>query len=121
MVLLLPPKSRAETPRRIPRPAGYLLIFCASPTRHGLYDLDLFAGTGVLDNMSDEDDALVAGVGALKASVMRLYGVVVIFSGWLRWVRGRLLCGHEVPLRGPCPGVCHHRRGVFLPTLAILG
>ena len=34
---------------RKPRPAGYLLIFCASPTRNGLYDLGLFAGTGVRD------------------------------------------------------------------------
>jgi hypothetical protein len=63
-----------------PRPAEYLLIFCASPTRNGLYDLDLFTGTGVLDKMPDEDDALVAGVGALEAGVMRLYGVVVILG-----------------------------------------
>ena len=44
----------------------------ASPTRNAFYDLDLFAGTGVLGNMPDEDDALVAGVGALQASVVRL-------------------------------------------------
>jgi len=60
---------------RKPRPAEYLLIFCASPTRHGLYDLDLFTGTGVLENMPDEDDALVASVGAIEAGVMRLHGV----------------------------------------------
>jgi len=35
--------------------------------------------------MPDVDDALVAGVGALEAGVMRLYGVVVILG---RWVRG---------------------------------
>jgi hypothetical protein len=58
----------------------------ASPTRNGLYDLDLFAGTGVLDNMPDVDYALVAGVRALEAGVMRLYGVVVIL-GWVRVVR----------------------------------
>ena|SRR5215207_806652 len=41
---------------RKPRPAGHLLIFCASPTRHGLHDLGLFAGTGVLDKVPDVDD-----------------------------------------------------------------
>src|SRR5918995_365295 len=88
MVHLLPPKSRAGTPRRIPRPAGYLLISCASPTRNGLEDLYLFAGTGFLDKATDVDDALVAGVGAFKTSVMRFYGVVVvILGGWVRVVR----------------------------------
>jgi hypothetical protein len=47
---------KAGTPRRIPRPAGHLLVFCASPTRNGLEDLDLFAGTGVLDKVPDVDD-----------------------------------------------------------------
>jgi len=42
------------------------------PTRNGLEDLDLFAGTGVLDKVPDVDDALVASVGALEAGVMRL-------------------------------------------------
>jgi len=54
---------------------------------NGLEDLYFFAGTGVLDNMPDVDDALVAGVGALQASVMRLYGVVMILDGWVRVVR----------------------------------
>jgi hypothetical protein len=48
--------------------------------RDGLEDLDLFAGTGVLDNMPDVDDALVAGVGALVLTV-------VLLGGWVRWVR----------------------------------
>jgi hypothetical protein len=65
-------QSWAGTPRRIARSAGYLLFFCASPTRNGLEDLDLFAGTGVLDKVPDVDDALVASVGALEAGVMRL-------------------------------------------------
>jgi hypothetical protein len=34
----------------------------ASPTRNGFYDLNLFAGTGVLDKMPDVDDGLEAGV-----------------------------------------------------------
>ena len=77
----------------------------ALAARHGLHDLGLFTGTGVLDKMPDKDDARVAGVGAqtLKARVVGLYGFV--FLG--RWVRvrcARLLCGHEVPLRGPGPG-----------------
>src|SRR5215212_3717205 len=100
MVHLLPPKSRAETPRRIPRPAGYLVIFYASPTRNGLDDLYLFAATGVLDKVPDVHDAIGADVGALEAGVMRLYGVVVILSGWVRGC-ARLLCGHEAPPRGP--------------------
>jgi hypothetical protein len=61
----------------------------ASPTRNGLYDLDLFAGTGVLDKMPDVDDAISAGAGAqaLKAGVVRLYGVVVVLGRWVRGVR----------------------------------
>src|SRR5215204_72911 len=40
------------------------------------------------------DPSIVADMRSLEGSVMRLYGVVVILS---RWVRGcaRLLCGHE--------------------------
>src|SRR5919112_4397773 len=78
---------KAGTPRRIPRPAGHLLVFCASPTRNGLYDLGLFTGTGVLDKVPDVDDAIGAGVGALEASVMRLYSVVVILARRVRVVR----------------------------------
>jgi hypothetical protein len=37
----------------------------AAPTWHGLHDLDLFAGTGVLDKVPDVDDAIVAVVGAI--------------------------------------------------------
>ena len=67
----------------------------ATAAGDGLYDLDLFAGTGVLDKVTDVDDALVAGVGALEAGVMRLCGVVMILS---RWVRGcaRLSGVHSV-------------------------
>ena len=54
----------------------------ATAAGDGLYDLDLFAGTGVLDKVTDVDDALVAGVGALEAGVMRLCGVVMILSRW---------------------------------------
>ena len=76
------------------RHAPLAIVAGASPTRNSLDDLDLCISTGVLDNMRDEDDALVAGVRALQAGVMRLYGVVVILG---RWVRGcaRLLCGHR--------------------------
>jgi len=46
----------------------------AAAARQYLYDLDLFAGTGVLDKMPDVDDAISAGVRAqaLKAGVVRL-------------------------------------------------
>jgi hypothetical protein len=39
----------------------------AAAARDGLYDLDLFAGTGVFDKVPDVDDAIGAGVGALEA------------------------------------------------------
>jgi hypothetical protein len=55
----------------------------ATAARHGLDDLDLFAG--LFDQMADVDDTLVAGVGALEAGVVRLYGVVLLLG---RWVRG---------------------------------
>ena len=67
----------------------------ASPTRNGLHDLDLFASTGVLDKVPDVDDALVAGVGTLEASVMRRYSFVVILSGWVRVGCARLWCVHS--------------------------
>jgi hypothetical protein len=46
----------------------------ASPTRDGLEDLYLFAGTRVLDKMAEVDDAISTGVGAqtLEAGVVRL-------------------------------------------------
>jgi hypothetical protein len=67
-----------------------LVVFAgASPTRNGLYDLDLFAGTGVLGKMADVDDAV-------QTDVRRFVG---------RWVRGcaRLSRVHSA-LRfcGPC-------------------
>ena len=61
----------------------------ATTARNGLDNLDLFAVV-TDDQMTDEDGAVDAGVGTLEAGVMRLYGVVVILSGWVRWVRGRL-------------------------------
>ena len=51
-------------------PPDYLSsFFGAAPTRNGLKDLYLFACTGVLNNMPD-DDAFGAGVGALVVAVM---------------------------------------------------
>jgi len=62
-------------------PAQSSTLRVATPTRNGLKDLYLFAGTGVLDKATDVDNPLVAGVGALQAGVVRLYGVVVVLSG----------------------------------------
>ena len=68
------PKRRPSAAKRImrtevPKDTGPIYLqasfFRAAAARHGLYDLDLFAGTGVLDKMPEEDDALVAGVGTL--------------------------------------------------------
>ena len=93
---------KAGTPRRIPLPDylssffDYLSsFFGASPTRNGLYDLDLFAGTGVLDKATDVDDAVYTGVGALEAGVMRLYGVVMILGRWVRVGCARLSSVHS--------------------------
>jgi hypothetical protein len=58
----------------------------AAAARNGLDDFDLFAIVAD-DQMTDVDDALVAGVGALEASVVRLYGVVVVLGRWKRGVR----------------------------------
>ena len=44
------------------RPRPGLTSVRATAAGNGLYDLDLFAGTGVLDKVPDVDDPLVAGV-----------------------------------------------------------
>jgi hypothetical protein len=60
-------------------PYAPLVVFAsASPTRHGLDDLDLFAV--LFYQKADVDDAVEAGV-----------QVIVIFSGWVRGMRGRLI------------------------------
>jgi hypothetical protein len=60
---------RTDLVRRVCQTAylARLLVIGASaaPTWHGLHDLDLFAGTGVLDKVPDVDDAIVAVVGAI--------------------------------------------------------
>jgi hypothetical protein len=76
---------------------------------NGLDDFDLVAD----DQMTDVDDALVAGVGALEASVVRLYGVVVVLGRWKRAGCARLCGVHEAPPRGPGSGVFQHLRGHF--------
>jgi hypothetical protein len=45
----------------------------------------------ILVYVADEYPAANACVGALEAGIVRLYGVVVILDGWVRWVRGRLI------------------------------
>jgi len=70
----------------------------AAAARDGLHDLDLFTGTGVLDKMTDVDDAIEAGVGAqtLEAGVVGLYGVVVILGRWVRVGCARLYGVHSL-------------------------
>jgi hypothetical protein len=57
------------------------LILLAALAWNGLYDLDLFALH--FDQMADEDEPLVAGMGThpLERSVVRLYGVVIVVMG----------------------------------------
>ena len=45
-------------------------------------DFPLFA---VLVHVADEHPAVYAGVRALEAGVVRLYGIVVISGRWVRW------------------------------------
>jgi hypothetical protein len=59
---------------------------CAALTRNGLDDLGLFAILAV-DQMADVDNAVYAGVGALQAGVVGLYGFVVILGRRVRGVR----------------------------------
>jgi hypothetical protein len=101
---------KAGIPRRMPRPAGYLLIFCALAAKVLRVLLDCFSGVLVDDEVADCDPAIVAGVGALVLVV-----VILILS---RWVRGcaRLCGGHGVLSLGPCLGVLVAPPG--LPTLA---
>src|SRR5215217_989807 len=103
-------------PRFIPnvwnsRPSGR---WRATAAGNGLYDLDPFAATGVLDKVPDVDDAFVAGVEALEAGVMRLYGVVVTFGGWVRVGCARLLCGHEAIPSWSVPRGVSPPPGLFL-------
>ena len=57
----------------------------AAAARHALVldDLAIKVVLG-LDNAAKEHPAVHAGVGALQAGVVRLYGVVVILSGCMR-------------------------------------
>jgi hypothetical protein len=60
----------------------------AAAARHAVVfdDLAIKVVLG-LDNAAKEHPAVYAGVGARQAGVMRLYSVVVIVGGWVRWVR----------------------------------
>jgi hypothetical protein len=68
----------------------------AAAARHALVldDLAIKVVLG-LDNAAKEHPAVQAGVGALEAGVVSLYGVVVILGGWVRWWCARLRRGHE--------------------------
>jgi hypothetical protein len=46
-----------------------------------------FSLLAVFVYVADEHPALVAGVGPPEAGVVRLYGVVLMLGGWVRWVR----------------------------------
>src|SRR5215207_1616553 len=96
-----------------------VVVAGASPTRHGLYDLDLFAGTGVLDKVPDVDDAIVAGVGALEAGVVRLYSVVVLLGRWVRVGCARLCGVHKSSLWAGLRGVAAPAEPLLYPTSSL--
>jgi hypothetical protein len=63
----------------------------AAAARHALVLVDLAIKVVLrLDNAAKEHPAIEAGTRTLQARVVSFYGVVVILSGWVRWVRGRL-------------------------------
>jgi hypothetical protein len=83
-------------------------MFCASPTRNSVDDLDLFAGTGVLDKMPDVDDALVAdavalvlilgiGIAVIVIGVGVVIAVILVLTGWMRVGCARLCGVHRAP------------------------
>src|SRR5215204_1792158 len=72
----------------------------------------------VLIHVADEHPAFKAGTRTLQTSIVCLYSVILLLNGWLRAGCARLLYGHEVPPRGPDPGVCQHLRGhIFIRQL----
>src|SRR5215208_359727 len=101
-----------DTPKDTPARLSTLRV--ATTTRHALVldDLAIKVVLG-LDNAAKEHPAVHAGVGALEAGVVRLYGVVVLLGGWVRVGCARLWGVHEAPPRGPGPGVLLHLRGHF--------
>jgi hypothetical protein len=73
-----------------------LLAIHAAAAGHALVldDLAIKVVLG-LDNAAKEHPAVHAGVGALEASVVRLYGVVVLLRGWVRVGCARLSFVHS--------------------------
>jgi hypothetical protein len=85
----------------MPRSAGDLPIFRAAAAGQRLYPLDLCTVVAD-DEMANECPATRAGVGPLALILASVIAVIVIGvvgviaailvrSGWVRWVRGRLL------------------------------
>jgi len=76
MVHLLPAKSRAGAPRRIPRPHYLSSFFGTAAARQRLDPLYLFARLLVKGGVAEVDVAVQARV-----------RVILFFGGWVRWVR----------------------------------
>jgi len=87
--------------------APLVLDVGASPTRNGVEDLNLFAVVAH-DQATDEDDALVAGVGGLVLilviviavivlAVVIVMAVILILRGWMRVGCARLCGVHRAP------------------------
>ena len=90
----IPPK---DTPAQFPIWSNFLAgFFRAAAARHALVldDLAIKVVLG-LDNPAKEHPAVHAGVGALEAGVVRLYGIVVILGGWVRIGCARLSSVHS--------------------------
>src|SRR5215204_563068 len=81
----------------------------AAPTRVGGFPL-----LAVLVYIADEHPAIYAGTRTLQASVVRLYGVVVILSRWVRVGCARLCGVHSEPPSsvGRAPG-CYRTCGAI--------
>ena len=75
-----------------------LSVIRAASARHHFQTFDFLAHGFLEDGVGQEDKPICAGVGAqaLKAGVVRFYGVVVLLSGWMRVGRARLFGVHSL-------------------------
>jgi hypothetical protein len=84
----------------------------ASLARHGLEDLDLFAGVRVLDQLAQVDHAQVAAVGPLLVVVM-IGALGCGVEGIAGWRYSYLVHRPILSLCGPGPGELQPSRGAI--------
>jgi hypothetical protein len=90
-------------------------VWASRATPAGVGGFSLLA---VLVYVADEHPAAYAGAATLQASVVRLYGVVVILGRWVRVGCARL-CGRDNGRRS-CHALLHYGRGTGGRTAALV-